>query len=90
MVAETQLSCYWLSGAAFSDLLGPLEDVWRFEVLKQVGARGVQGVEWAGEGLAHCWGGGDVLQGRLGQGSPIAACRLQPVVCRFGCQLPLR
>lgn len=36
MVAEGVLVCYALERAAFNDLLGPIQDVWRFEALRRV------------------------------------------------------
>jgi signal-transduction protein with cAMP-binding, CBS, and nucleotidyltransferase domain len=36
VVTEKRLVCYFLSRASMCSLLGPLEDVWRYETLKQV------------------------------------------------------
>ncbi len=36
VTAETQLVCYSLARPAFNNLLGPIEDVWRFEALCKV------------------------------------------------------
>ena len=36
MTAEGVLLCYTLERAAFNDLLGPIQDVWRFEALRRV------------------------------------------------------
>lgn len=36
MTAEGLLVCYSLERAAFNDLLGPIQDVWRFEALRRV------------------------------------------------------
>lgn len=37
MVAGNNMVCYSLSRSKFVELLGPYEDVWRFEALKKVG-----------------------------------------------------
>ncbi len=47
VVSEGRLVCYQLGRASICSLLGPLEDVWRYQVLKQVG-----GGAWAGQRLA--------------------------------------
>lgn len=36
VVAEGYVVCYTLSRSAFNDLLGPIEDVWRYEALRNV------------------------------------------------------
>ena len=35
MTAEGVLECYTLERSAFNDLLGPVQDVWRFEALRR-------------------------------------------------------
>ena len=36
MVAEVHTVCFTLGRKAFTELLGPIEDVWRFEALRKV------------------------------------------------------
>jgi hypothetical protein len=40
--ADSYVVCYTLGRAAFNELLGPIEDVWRYETLRRV-RRGVRG-----------------------------------------------
>lgn len=35
VLAETYTVCYTLSRKAFNELLGPIEDMWRFEALRK-------------------------------------------------------
>ena len=51
--ADTYLVCYALGRAAFNEVLGPIEDVWRYEVLRKV--------RWQGGGsgrVQRSWGCG--------------------------------
>ena len=36
MVAQTEVECYTLDRTTFNSLLGPIEDLWRFEALRKV------------------------------------------------------
>lgn len=36
MTAKSQLVCYTLTRKSFDSLLGPIQDVWRFEALRKV------------------------------------------------------
>lgn len=36
MTAKTQVVCYTLTRKSFDSLLGPIQDVWRFEALRKV------------------------------------------------------
>jgi hypothetical protein len=45
VVADTYTVCYTLSRKAFNELLGPIEDMWRFEALRKV-RRGAVGAGW--------------------------------------------
>ena len=35
-MAQTEVECYTLDRATFNSLLGPVEDLWRFEALRKV------------------------------------------------------
>ena len=39
VLAETYTVCYTLSRKAFNELLGPIEDMWRFEALRKARPR---------------------------------------------------
>ncbi len=34
--ADTYVVCYTLNRRAFHDILGPIEDIWRYEALRKV------------------------------------------------------
>ena len=36
--ADTYVVCYTLNRKAFHDILGPIEDIWRYEALRKVRA----------------------------------------------------
>ena len=36
VVAQTEAECYTLDRTTFTSLLGPVEDLWRFEALRKV------------------------------------------------------
>ena len=35
-MAQTEAECYTLDRTTFTSLLGPIEDLWRFEALRKV------------------------------------------------------
>lgn len=53
VIADTYTVCYTLSRKAFNELLGPIEDMWRFEALRKV-RRSAAGACWRMQ-LCH-WG----------------------------------
>lgn len=44
--ADGYVVCYALGRKAFNELLGPIEDVWRYEALRKVQGQGYVGCGW--------------------------------------------